>query len=126
MIAFYLTVRTYDPFVARHGWEGPVERLRAAFRAGDTDGMARAVTDEMLTEIALCGTTAEVRTALTARADALPHDVAYFAPPTFLVGRKRRAAYARSSLALIDALPEPLPERAATGTAGAGNQGRQT
>ncbi|MFE6488228.1 LLM class flavin-dependent oxidoreductase [Streptomyces sp. NPDC057757] len=105
MIAFYLTVRTYDPFVAHHGWEGPVERLRAAFRTGDTDSMAKAVTDEMLAEIALCGTTAEARAALTARADALPHDVGYFAPPTYLVGRKRRAAYARSSLALLGALP---------------------
>lgn len=105
MIAFYLTVRTYDPFVAHHGWEGPVERLRAAFREGDTDGMAKAVTDEMVAAIAVCGTTAEARKALAARADALPRDVGYFAPPTFLVGRKRRAAYARSSLALIDALP---------------------
>ncbi|MET7680489.1 LLM class flavin-dependent oxidoreductase [Streptomyces sp. NPDC005423] len=105
MIAFYLTVRTYDPFVARHGWEGPVERLRSAFRTGDTDAMAKAVTDEMVTSIALCGTTADARTALAARADALPRDVGYFAPPTFLVGRKRRAAYARSSLALLDALP---------------------
>ncbi|MFJ1969483.1 LLM class flavin-dependent oxidoreductase [Streptomyces sp. NPDC087903] len=110
MIAFYLTVRTYDPFVAHHGWQGPVERLRAAFRAGDTDGMAKAVTDEMLTEIAVCGTTAEARAALAARADALPHDVGYFAPPTFLVGRGRRAAYARSGFALIDALPERATE----------------
>lgn len=107
MIAFYLTVRTYDPFVAHHGWEAPVEQLRAAFRAGDTEAMAKAVTDEMLTEIAVCGTTAEARATLAARTDALPYDVGYFAPPTFLVGRKRRAAYARSGLALLDALPTP-------------------
>ncbi|MFE9924549.1 LLM class flavin-dependent oxidoreductase [Streptomyces sp. NPDC005774] len=112
MIAFYLTVRTYDPFVAHHGWEGPVERLRAAFHAGDTDGMARAVTDEMVTAIAVCGTTAEARSALHARADALPRDIGYLAPPTFLVGRKRRAAYARASFALIDALPGQAPEAA--------------
>ncbi|MEU6352699.1 LLM class flavin-dependent oxidoreductase [Streptomyces sp. NPDC047072] len=110
MIAFYLTVRTYDPFVAHHGWESPVEQLRAAFRAGDTDAMAKAVTDEMLTEIAVCGTTAEARATLAARADALPRDVGYFAPPTYLVGRRRRAAYARSSLALLEALPTtPAP-----------------
>src|SRR5438445_188157 len=72
MIAFYLTVKTYDPFVAHHGWEEPVARLRAAFRAGDTDGMARAVTDEMLTEIAVCGTTAEARKTLARRAGTLP------------------------------------------------------
>lgn len=104
MIAFYLTVKTYDPFVAHHGWEAPVARLRAAFRTGDTDGMAAAVTDEMLTEIAVCGTTADAKDALARRAGALPRDVGYFATPTFLVGRRRRATYARSSLALIDAV----------------------
>ncbi|MEV2218395.1 LLM class flavin-dependent oxidoreductase [Nocardia vinacea] len=105
MIAFYLTVKTYDPYVAHHGWESPVAQLRSAFRAGDTDGMAKAVTDEMLAEIALCGTTADARAALTRRADALPRDVGYFAPPSYLVSPKRRAAYAHSSLALIGATP---------------------
>ncbi|GAA5148962.1 LLM class flavin-dependent oxidoreductase [Pseudonocardia eucalypti] len=105
MIAFYLTVKTYDPFVAHHGWEAPVARLRAAFRSGDTDGMAAAVTDQMLTEIAICGTTADAKDLLARRTDGLPRDVGYFAPPSFLVGRKRRAAYARSSLALLGAVP---------------------
>ena len=104
MIAFYLTVKTYDPFVAHHGWEGPVARLRAAFRAGDTDAMAAAVTDEMLTRIAVCGTTADAREMLARRAGSLPRDVGYFAPPSFLVGRRRRAAYVRASLGLIDAV----------------------
>ncbi|WP_030326366.1 LLM class flavin-dependent oxidoreductase [Streptomyces sp. NRRL B-3229] len=107
MIAFYLTVRTYDPFVAHHGWEEPVARLRAAFRAGETDAMAEAVTDEMLTEIAVCGTTADARGALAERAGSLPRDVGYFAPPSFMVSPRRRAAYARASLALIDSVPFP-------------------
>ncbi|MFG2959066.1 LLM class flavin-dependent oxidoreductase [Streptomyces sp. NPDC048291] len=106
MIAFYLTVRTYDPFVAHHGWEEPVARLRHAFRAGDTDAMARAVTDEMVTEIAVCGTTADAKDALARRAGALPRDIGYFAPPSFMVSRGRRAAYARAGLALIGALPD--------------------
>lgn len=72
MIAFYLTVKTYDPYVAHHGWEEPVDRLRAAFRAGDTDAMARAVTDEMVAEIAVCGTTADAKDALARRAGSLP------------------------------------------------------
>jgi 5,10-methylenetetrahydromethanopterin reductase len=101
MIAFYLTVRTYDPFVVHHGWEGPVERLRAAFKAGDTDAMAAAVTDDMVAEIAVCGTSAAAKDALRRREGALPRDVAYFAPPSFLVGRRRRAAYAEASLALL-------------------------
>jgi alkanesulfonate monooxygenase SsuD/methylene tetrahydromethanopterin reductase-like flavin-dependent oxidoreductase (luciferase family) len=105
MIAFYLTVKTYDPYVAHHGWEAPVAQLREAFRTGDTDGMAAAVTDEMLTSTAICGTTADAKDMLASRAGALPRDVGYFAPPSFLVGRRRRASYARSSLALVGAAP---------------------
>jgi alkanesulfonate monooxygenase SsuD/methylene tetrahydromethanopterin reductase-like flavin-dependent oxidoreductase (luciferase family) len=101
MIAFYLTVKTYDPYVTHHGWEGPVEQLRAAFAQGDTDGMAAAVTDEMLAEIAVCGTTADARATLKRRAGSLPRDVGYFAAPSFLVGHKRRVAYGESSLALL-------------------------
>ncbi|MCT9075612.1 LLM class flavin-dependent oxidoreductase [Streptomyces fulvoviolaceus] len=108
MIAFYLTVKTYDPYVARHGWEEPVARLRAAFRAGDTDEMAKAVTDEMVTAIAVCGTTADAKDALARRAGSLPRDVGYFAPPSFMVSRRRRAAYAQASLALIGAVPDPV------------------
>lgn len=103
MIAFYLTVRTYDPFVAHHGWQEPVAAIRAAFRAGDTDGMATAVTDEMATSIAVCGTTGAAREALAARGDGLARDVIYLAPPSFLVSGRRRQAYARASLGLIGA-----------------------
>ncbi|MET8978792.1 LLM class flavin-dependent oxidoreductase [Streptomyces sp. NPDC004539] len=103
MIAFYLTVRTYDPFVAHHGWQEPVARLRAAFRAGDSRAMERAVTDEMLAEIAVCGTTAEAKETLGRRTGSLPRDVGYFAPPSYLVSPRRRAAYARSALGLIGA-----------------------
>ena len=106
MIAFYLTVKTYDPFVAHHGWGEPVARLRAAFRAGDTDRMAQAVTDEMVTEIAVCGTSSDAKDTLARRAGSLPRDVGYFAPPSFMVSRRRKVAYAQASLALIGAVPE--------------------
>jgi 5,10-methylenetetrahydromethanopterin reductase len=102
MIAFYLTVKTYDPFVAYHGWEEPVAAIRAAFRTGDTGGMAAAVTGEMLAEIAVCGTTAAAREALAARRDGLARDVIFLAGPSFLVSGRRREAYARASLGLID------------------------
>lgn len=101
MIAFYLTVKTYDPFVAHHGWQDPVAAIRAAFRRGDTDAMAAAVTDEMLGAIAVCGTTADARAALAARGDGLARDVSFLAPPSFLVSSRRREAYARASLGLI-------------------------
>lgn len=106
MIAFYLTVKTYDPYVAHHGWEEPVARIRTAFQAGDTEAMARAVTDEMVTEVAVCGTTADAKDALARRAGSLPRDVGYFAPPSFLVSRRRRAAYGLAGLALIGSVPD--------------------
>lgn len=113
MIAFYLTVRTYDPFVAFHGWQPQVERIRAAFAEGRHDEMARAVTDDMVEAIAACGTTADARAALRRRQPSLPRDVVYLAPPSFLVSERRRRAYARASLALVDGAASPAPALAA-------------
>jgi alkanesulfonate monooxygenase SsuD/methylene tetrahydromethanopterin reductase-like flavin-dependent oxidoreductase (luciferase family) len=101
MIGFYLTVKTYDPYVAHHGWTAEVAAIRTAFAAGDTDRMAAAVTDEMLGQIALCGTTDDAIAGLVARAGGLPRDVAYFSTPTFQVGFRQRQAYARNSFALV-------------------------
>jgi alkanesulfonate monooxygenase SsuD/methylene tetrahydromethanopterin reductase-like flavin-dependent oxidoreductase (luciferase family) len=104
MIAFYLTVRTYDAFAAHHGWTSQVEKIREAFADGRFDDMARAVTDDMVDAIALCGSTADAAAALRRRRASIARDVAYFAPPSFMVGERRRQAYARSSLALMDTL----------------------
>ncbi|CAN5547021.1 LLM class flavin-dependent oxidoreductase [soil metagenome] len=103
MVAFYLTVKTYDPYVEHHGWGDAVAELRAAFASGDMDGLANAVTDEMLDAIAVCGTTAEARTRLAARRaeGSLARDLTYLAPPSFLTSDRRRAAYSRASLALL-------------------------
>lgn len=102
MVAFYLTVKTYDRFVAHHGWTGEVDRLRTAFAQGDIDGMTAAVSDEMLDAIAVYGTLDQARTRLAQRRSekSLPRDIAYLAPPSFLTSDRRRAHYARNSLAL--------------------------
>jgi hypothetical protein len=101
MIAFYLTVKTYDPYVAHHGWTAQTAAIRQAFAARDTDAMARAVTDDMLEAIAVCGTTADARAALSRRGDSLPRDIAYLAPPSFMVSERRGQRYAHASLALL-------------------------
>jgi 5,10-methylenetetrahydromethanopterin reductase len=111
MIAFYLTVRTYDPLAERHGWQAEVATLRAAFARGDMDAMAAAVSDEMLASIALAGTTDDAIAALRSRAGGLPRDVGFFSTPSFLVGYRRREQYARSSLALMDTVAGLLAER---------------
>jgi 5,10-methylenetetrahydromethanopterin reductase len=104
MIAFYLTVKTYDPYVEHHGWTAQVAAIRQAFAGRDTDAMARAVTDDMLEAIAVCGTTADGRAALARRGDSLPRDVAYLAPPSFMVSERRGRRYALASLGLLEGL----------------------
>jgi hypothetical protein len=107
MVGFYLTVKTYDPYVEHHGWQQPVAELRAAFAKGDMEGLAAAVTDEILEAVTICGTTEQARQMLAARAGGLPRDIAFFSPPSFLVGHRRVEAYARASLALIKEMPTP-------------------
>ncbi|MEW2397205.1 LLM class flavin-dependent oxidoreductase [Streptomyces sp. NPDC046862] len=104
MIAFYLTVRTYDAFAEHHGWTSQVQKIREAFGDGRIDDMARAVTDDMVESVALCGSTADAAAALRRRRGSIARDVAYFAPPSFMVSERRRQAYARSSLALLPTL----------------------
>lgn len=105
MVGFYLTVKTYDPFVERHGWGEEVAAVRAAFGRGDIEAMAAAVSDEMLEAITVCGTTEQARERLGARVGegSLARDLTYLAPPSFLTSHRRRATYARNSLALIGA-----------------------
>jgi 5,10-methylenetetrahydromethanopterin reductase len=105
MVGFYLTVKTYDPYVERHGWVDQVAELRAAFARGDVDAIAAAVTDEMVDAITVCGSTEQALERFRARRKegSLARDITYLAPPSFLTSRRRRATYARNSLALIGA-----------------------
>lgn len=102
-IAFYLTVRTYDTLVELHRWQSEVAAIRAAFRTGDIDGMAAAVSEPMLDAIAVCGDTEEAGQRLAAR-NLLP-DLAFLAPPSFMVSERRRARYASAAVALMATKP---------------------
>jgi hypothetical protein len=59
----------------------------------------------MVEQIAVVGTTETAREMLRRRLGSLPRDVGYFAPPSFLVGHRRREAYARNCLGLLDLVP---------------------
>jgi alkanesulfonate monooxygenase SsuD/methylene tetrahydromethanopterin reductase-like flavin-dependent oxidoreductase (luciferase family) len=100
-IAFYLTVRTYDSLVAMHGWQDEVAAIRAAFRSDRPDSIADHVTDDMLWSIAVCGDSAQAREMLAARTR-LPQ-LAFSSPPSFLVGRRRRARYDAAAIRLMSA-----------------------
>jgi alkanesulfonate monooxygenase SsuD/methylene tetrahydromethanopterin reductase-like flavin-dependent oxidoreductase (luciferase family) len=98
-IAFYLTVRTYDSLVELHGWQDQVAAIREAFRSSRPESIADHVTDDMLWSIAICGGTEQAREMLSARMR-LP-DLAFASPPSFLVGRKRRARYDAAAIGLM-------------------------
>ncbi len=99
MIAFYVTVKTYDSLTTLHGWDTAVGEIRNAFRAQDIDRMAAAVPQQMLDAIAIYGTAAEARDRIAAR-KRLPQ-MRFHSPPSFMVSPKRVDAYARATIELL-------------------------
>ncbi len=59
-IAFYATVRTYQPPFLLHGFERETRKVREAYFSGDLDSMFSSVTDEMVDTFAVVGNTNEV------------------------------------------------------------------
>lgn len=59
-IAFYASTRTYQSVLAAHGLEDLTPRLHARSLAGDWEGMADLITDEMLDLFAVSGTFEEI------------------------------------------------------------------
>jgi 5,10-methylenetetrahydromethanopterin reductase len=97
-IAFYLTVKTYDSLVELHGWHDAVAAIRSTFRSGDPRTIGEHVTDEMLSQIAICGDTKQAAQMLAERTR-LPQ-VGFLSAPGFLVSARRRKQYARTAMAL--------------------------
>jgi probable F420-dependent oxidoreductase len=60
-IAFYATTRTYLPIMELHNRAHIVPELRSAFEVRDKDRMVELIDDELLDQMALTGTQAEVR-----------------------------------------------------------------
>ena len=60
-IAFYFTTRLYHSVLDVHGWREIGETIATAFRKGDFRGMAEAVPDALVDEIAIAGRPDEVR-----------------------------------------------------------------
>ncbi len=55
-IAFYATVRNYEPPFKLHGFLGEVQAVRDAFKKGDVKKMIESVTDDMVNTFAIVGT----------------------------------------------------------------------
>lgn len=60
-IAFYATVKTYDPPFRLHGFERETQRVRKAFMEGDIEGMIAGVSDDMVRSFAVVGNADECR-----------------------------------------------------------------
>ena len=54
-------MKTYDAVHRVNGFEEEAEAIRSAWRAGDFEGMAAAVSEEMIDATVLAGTPEEVR-----------------------------------------------------------------
>jgi 5,10-methylenetetrahydromethanopterin reductase len=104
-IAFYLTVKTYDPLIDLHGWHDEVSAIRTEFSHGDPRAIGEHVSDEMLHAMAVCGDSAQARQMLAARRR-LP-DTGFVSAPGFLVSQRRRTRYAAESVALMGAASGP-------------------
>ena len=102
MIAFYVTVKTYDPLTSLHGWQDGVAAIRDAFRGNDIEAMAAAVPRSMLDAIAIYGTASEARDRIAARRR-LPQ-LRFHSPPSFMVSPRRVEGYCH---AIVDLLGTP-------------------
>jgi alkanesulfonate monooxygenase SsuD/methylene tetrahydromethanopterin reductase-like flavin-dependent oxidoreductase (luciferase family) len=60
-LGYYLTPRAFDCIFDAGGWEAEKTQVRDAFRTGELENVAEAVTDRMLESCCLVGTPAEVR-----------------------------------------------------------------
>lgn len=83
LVAFYASVRTYQPFFAFHGFEAEAVAIQAAFRAGDEQAMTDACPDAMVDALTFAGTADDVRAALKGYDGIV--DGIKLSPPTHLV-----------------------------------------
>lgn len=83
LVAFYASVRTYQPFFAFHGFEAEAAAIQERFRARDEQAMIDACPDAMVDALTFAGTVDQVRAAL-GRYDGLVDGIK-LSPPTHLV-----------------------------------------
>jgi probable F420-dependent oxidoreductase len=78
-IAFYGSTRTYRPVLEAHGWGELSDSLHRLMARGDVAGMAGAISDEVLAEFAVFGSTwAEATAAVRGRYEGLLDRIAVY------------------------------------------------
>ena len=96
-IAFYATVRTYEPLFA--GFQVQIQRIQEALMRDDPVAMADAIDDEMIDAFAVAGTPDEARRKLAAYADLA--DTICLTPPDQLIDPGETQEYRRALLATL-------------------------
>jgi alkanesulfonate monooxygenase SsuD/methylene tetrahydromethanopterin reductase-like flavin-dependent oxidoreductase (luciferase family) len=86
-IAFYATVKSYEVIFKLHGFDAERAQIRTAFLTGDSDAMADAVSDDMLTCMAAYGTPEQVGEQLARYSGWADELILY--PPHFGVTRQQ-------------------------------------
>ncbi len=94
-IAFYATVKTYEPLFA--GFRSEYERIQAAVLRDDTEAMVDAVSEEMIEAFAVVGTPEEARRKLEAYAELA--DSLCLTPPDQLIDPAETEVYRQALLA---------------------------
>jgi alkanesulfonate monooxygenase SsuD/methylene tetrahydromethanopterin reductase-like flavin-dependent oxidoreductase (luciferase family) len=90
-LAFYSTVKTYMPLFEHHGFGQNAAASAAAFRKGDIEGVAAAISDEMVELYCAVGTPDKVRDKVAGIA---PYaDVIFPGAPTYFIPNEQIAEY---------------------------------
>jgi probable F420-dependent oxidoreductase len=95
-VGFYATVRTYGELFSDHGFGARLGAIRRAFLAGEGDGLAEAVGEDMTDAFAAAGTVAQVRE--RARAYEGLADRLWAVPPHHAQGHEDTARWQRGIL----------------------------
>ncbi|MGQ0794470.1 MAG: LLM class flavin-dependent oxidoreductase [Deltaproteobacteria bacterium] len=95
-IAFYATVRPYEPPFRLHGFEKEAAKIREAYSKGDIQTMIDAVSDDMVSAFAVVGSRDECRRKIAAYREIL--DVPILSAPHYFLDFKEVKEYQRAIL----------------------------
>jgi probable F420-dependent oxidoreductase len=95
-IAFYATVRTYEPPFRLHGFENETRMIRDAFLNGDTASMIKYVTDDMIGTFAVVGDAGECRKKIDEYRELI--DLPVLSAPHYYLDFEEVSEYQRSIL----------------------------
>lgn len=95
-IAFYATVRTYEPPFRLHGFENETRMIRDAFLNGDTASMIKYVTDDMVGTFAVVGDAGECRKKIDEYRELI--DLPVLSAPHYYIDFEEVSEYQRSIL----------------------------